>query len=52
MKYDTRPLYQPPPQREPLRFLGLILSSVLLAWLMVVLYGAAYALRWAVEGLL
>ena len=52
MKQDTRPLYQPPPQREPLRYLGLILSSVLLAWLMVVLYGAAYALHWAVEGLL
>ena len=52
MKHDTRPLYQPPAQREPLRYLGLILSGVLLAWLMVVLYGAAYALHWALGNLL
>jgi hypothetical protein len=52
MKQDTRPLYQPPPQHEPLRYLGPILSGVLLAWLMVALYGAAFALHWAVEGLL
>ena len=53
MKQDTRPLYQPPPQREPRRWgLAMLFSTALLAWLMVALYGAAFALRWAVEGLL
>lgn len=51
MKQDTRPLYQPPPQREPLRFLGLILSGVLLAWLMVVLYALAFIIH-AIAGAL
>jgi len=45
MKQDTRPLYQPPPQRDPLRYLGPILSGVLLAWLMVVLYALAFIIH-------
>jgi len=52
MKQDTRPLYQPRPVQPRRWGLAMLFSIALLAWLMVVLYGAAFALRWAVEGLL
>ena len=52
MKPDYSPIYQPPTPRGPIGAIGIILSVITLAWLLVVLYGAAYALHYLVGNLL
>ena len=51
MKQDTRPLYQPRPAQPRGSGLAMFFGVVLLAWLMVALYGAAFIIH-AIAGAL